>query len=325
CSLILVGTSAVAEEDYPPAKINTLYTRGEVNDARELLEKIVNEKLAQCDGKLLAKNAVAVEEFLANPSSAAHLLAVAFDFEKRTAKDNPLPKTLVELTFKVNGSVDEAIKSVAASSYAKDKRIKGLLDYGKRQRVNLLLGIMEVCRNEGNQTVLKRFTVENAAFLKEQNVSVGTTAQVAAKAVIAESSGESPIPRDSHWVADGTVLAITQVLLEYYQGLAAEDPELLDKCLYADEGYLDGKALVKEIELERSREGDFDKIQMPQFETTTRISVGLSETGLYDVRVLDVRKSVLIGKKVIKQRENDRFKMKFLGDKFKILIKEKKK
>jgi len=121
-------------------------------------------------------------------------------------------------------------------------------------------------------------------------------------------------------VVSGHVLAICELLVRYYQALAAEDENALDRCLVISPKTAAGKDILAIVAARRKQQGDAFNMGRIRFDDKAQIQIAPLNDTDYDVVCTGLLKSQRRGDEAIGHRGMDRFLVRRAEGEYRILI-----
>jgi len=322
---LVVGTLgamlvARSEPNHPSQAIFDLYQAGKVEQARRAVLAEVGPAATRTANKFTGGNAVLAEEHLSVPAGAANVLAAALKFEVRLADSAPFPDEFVAPIGKVNDRLASAVSSVSsASELDGNNRVKALLAYAQKQRLALLSNALLFYTKTNAKQLAEQIIRSNHDFLTTNGLPVTSLLDTAPPT---NSTEDLAVATNKTQVVHGRTLQATSLVSKFYLGLALENEELLDECLYKAPGFANGQQLVVTLQAERQREGDFEKMLMPEFTESSKLVLESLSFDSYRLTIVNVHKRFILAGKEQVQRENDHFTLKESNGKLFVMMKQ---
>lgn len=297
----------------PGHKVFALYEAGKLEEARKALVEFVKVHTASGD-RIVIEDAIDAETRL-GVNVAVDVVLQCFTFEQKYGSPS---KELLEASRDAMAAVDKAVKEVTGK-FTDSERVTKVLEYCQSRKAKLLAAEIVALRNDGQSEQAKTLVEQNAAFLTAQGVPVESLLPTVTTVPVPSATTNGFPQAKEESVGPGAVLPLCQLILAYYQALAAEDAGALDKCLVAGPEFLDGKGIVKRLSAERASERDFDAIGPAFFDSQTVLQVLPAAEGELRVVCSKVVKSFRLRGKSFSQRESDQFKVRIVDGAYKIV------
>jgi len=309
-SLFAEATRKTSESLPPGHEVFALYEAGKLPEARAALAEFVKEQ-ATAGAAIDVQSPIDAEGKL-GVSVAVDVVLNCFSLEQKYGSPS---KELFQASRDARAAADKAVKEVSGKFTDSDRVSQGI-KYCNRMNATLLAKEIVALRNEGQLEQANALVKQNAAFLADQGVPVENLLPTV-KTVPTVSTNAVPEDMDES-IGPGAALPLCQLILAYYQALAAENVEALDKCLVLGPEFLDGKALVKRISEERTNKRNFDVIGPVVFDNETTLQVVPATEGKLRVDCRNIVKTFVLRGKSFTQRESDPFTVRLVDGMYRI-------